>query len=135
MFSYEREVRFHEVDAAGIMFFPTFLVIAHEAMEDLFAALDGGYRRLIVERRIGLPAVDVAMRFSAPLRFGDLVTIETATLRLGNRSATLRYRFNPTGSHSHCAEVEHTVVCTDLDQMSSCDMPGDVRAIFSSHHV
>ncbi|MBL9024012.1 MAG: acyl-CoA thioesterase [Myxococcales bacterium] len=133
MIVYERPVRFEEVDAARIVFFGRYLYYAHEAMEHFFAGLDGGYPRLITERGVGLPAVDVRSEFSAPLRYGDRLRIETTTAKLGNRSAVLRYRMRAEASGQVCATVLHTVVATDLAAMRSIDMPSDVRAIFEAH--
>lgn len=133
MIELERPIRFEEVDAARIVFFARFLNFAHEAMEHFFAGLDGGYSRLIMERNVGLPAVDVAMQFFAPARYGDTLRIETTTARLGNRSATLCYRMNKLASGERLAEVRHTVVTSNLLEMRSIEMPSDVREIFSSH--
>ncbi len=133
MFAYERSVRFHEVDPAGLLFFPHFLVYAHEAMERLFDPLEGGYSRLVTERRVGLPAVAVHSDFRAPLRYGDTAVVETSVARLGNRSMTLRYLFVRASDRVLSAEVRHTVVSTDLVQLASCPMPDDVRQVAQSH--
>ncbi|MBK7586367.1 MAG: acyl-CoA thioesterase [Myxococcales bacterium] len=133
MFAYERQVRFHEVDPAGLLFFPHFLTYAHEAMERLFEPLDGGYARLVTERRVGLPAVAVHSDFRAPLRYGDIAVVETTVARLGNRSMTLRYEFVRASDRVVSAEVHHTVVTTDLSALKSCPMPDDVRKVAEAH--
>lgn len=133
MFTYERVVRFHEVDPAGILFFPHFSSYAHEAMERFFDPLDGGYAGLVVGRRIGLPAVRVESEFKAPLAFGDHARVLTSVSRLGTRSLTLRYRFVRTRDGVEAAMMLHTVVSTDLSSMKSCDMPDDVRRVVTSH--
>jgi len=131
---FDRPIKFEEVDAAKIVFFARFLNYAHEAMEDFFAALpNGGYAGLIIDRRVGLPAVHVEMTFSSPARYGDTLRIETSVARLGKRSATLRYRMLDARTGAARAEVQHTVVTTDLDAMRSCDMPDDVRAHLAAH--
>jgi 4-hydroxybenzoyl-CoA thioesterase len=130
---FERPIRFQEVDAARIVFFGRYLDYAHEAMEDFFSALDGGYVALINGRRIGFPAVTVTMKFSRPSRFGDTLSIETSTARLGRRSAVLRYVMRDKASREIVCEVEHTVVVTDLEKMRSVDMPADVRERFEAH--
>lgn len=132
MIAYRRAVRFEEVDAAGIVFFAVLVAYAHEAMEHFFGAIDGGYVDLIMKRRIGFPAVKLASEFSAPLRYGDAVSIETRVARLGNRSVTFHYRF-VRDDDTVCATMGHTVVLTDLERMASRDMPGDVRALLSAH--
>lgn len=133
MITIERPIHFEEVDAAGIVFFGRYMEFAHEAMEALFATLNGGYAALIVERKMGFPAVQVNTSFSAPVRFGDVLRIETTTARLGNRSATLRYRMFRKADNVLSAELEHTFVMTNLVTMTSCDMPSDVRSILNAH--
>lgn len=133
MLQYERKVRFHEVDPAGLLFFPHFLTYAHEAMERLFEPIDGGYSGLILKRRIGLPAVAVQSEFNAPLRYGDSSLVQTTIDRLGDRSMTLRYVFLRASDGVTCAELHHTVVTTDLVEMKSCPMPDDVRRVAASH--
>lgn len=132
MIAYLRPVRFEEVDAARIVFFARYLNFAHEAMEHFFAGLEGGYPHLVGPRNVGLPAVDVGMQFFAPARYGDTLRIETTTVRLGNRSATLRYRMLKAASGERLVEVRHTVVTCDLLAMRSVEMPADVREIFSA---
>ncbi len=135
MFVYRRPVRFHEIDAAGFVFFPTFLVWAHEAMELCFAPLEGGYRGLIVERKVGLPAVRLETEFLSPLRYGDVARIELAVRRIGTRSLTLGYAFFRGETAQLTARLEHTVVTTDLTTAKSCDMPEDVRHVAQLHVV
>jgi 4-hydroxybenzoyl-CoA thioesterase len=129
----ERAVRFEEVDAAGLLFFPVFAAYAHEAMAALFDGLHGGYPALIMKRRVGLPAVAMSSEFLSPLRFGDVAEIATSVTRLGNRSVELHYEFKRLGDGVVCATMQHTVVCTDLETVRSCEMPEDVRAVLESH--
>jgi 4-hydroxybenzoyl-CoA thioesterase len=127
------QVRFEEVDAAGLVFFAHLAAWAHEAMVRFFDQLDGGYARLIVERRVGLPAVKLEAEYHAPLRYGDTVSIETSVAKVGNKSAVFVYRMIRTRDRELAAELRHTVVTTDLDALRSCDMPADVRAALERH--
>lgn len=133
MVVYERPIKFEDVDAANIVFFARYLGYAHEAMEHFFGVLPGGYSRLIVERKVGLPAVHVEVKFSSPARYGDVLNIGTDVARLGGRSAVLRYRMRQKATGALVAEVLHTVVTTDLVSLTSIDMPADVRAAFEAH--
>ncbi len=132
-FVYERPVRFEEVDAARIVFFARFLNYAHEAMEALLGGLDGGYVRLVNERRIGMPAVHVSCDFRSPLRFGDVARIETRAARIGNKSVTYRYDFFRKSDGVHVATVEHVCAVTDLDAMRAIPVPDDVRALLEKN--
>jgi len=129
----ERAIKFEEVDAAAIVFFARFVNYAHEAMEHFFSSLAGGYAGLIIERRIGFPAVHLDVSFAAPARYGDALRIETRVARLGNRSVVFHYRMLNAASGALVAELRHTVVTSDLRTVTSCDMPADVRALLTEH--
>ncbi len=128
-FAYDRPVRFEDVDAAGIVFFARFLTYAHEAMESALGGLEGGYVRLVMERRIGMPAVHVECDFRAPLRFGDVARIATSATRIGNKSVTFRYEFTRAKDGVSVATIEHVCAVTNLDAMRAIPVPDDVRAL------
>jgi 4-hydroxybenzoyl-CoA thioesterase len=130
---YRRPIRFEDVDAAHIVFFARFFHYAHEATESFFSGIHGGYDGLIMKRALGFPVVKVEASYHAPLRYGDALDIETRTVRLGNRSATLGFRLIRVADRALSAEIAHSVVMTDLRLMASCDMPDDVRAVLASH--
>jgi 4-hydroxybenzoyl-CoA thioesterase len=129
----ERPIRFEEVDAAGILFFPRFAAYAHEGMERLFDGLEGGYVRLITARKVGLPVVALTAEFTAPLVYGDVARIHTSVTHIGRRSAALSHRIVRARDGAAAALLRHTVVTTDLSRMTSCDMPTDVRAALAQH--
>jgi len=129
----ERAVKFEEVDAAGIVFFARFAVWGHEAMERFFDQVEGGYVDLITQRHIGFPAVRFESEFLAPVRYGDVLRIDTTVGHLGNRSATFVYAMHK--GDALVAKLQHTVVVTDLTQMRSTEMPDDVRVAFEKHLV
>ena len=56
-FAKERQMRFSDCDPAGIVFYPQYFIMFNALVEDWIDALDIGYRRLIVDRRVGLPTV------------------------------------------------------------------------------
>jgi 4-hydroxybenzoyl-CoA thioesterase len=133
-------VRFDEVDAAGIVYFPRFFSWCHDALEAMLEGIDGGYRGLVNTRRLGLPAVHVEADYVAPLRFGDTVRIEATVERLGRSSVALRFdlsRVAPEGSPllkgaGAVATLRHVVALTDLGSMRSRPLPDDIRAALST---
>lgn len=133
MKSIRRPIRFEEVDAAGLLFFPIFGAYAHEAMAALFDDLEGGYPALILQRRIGLPAVAMTSEFRQPFRYGDVAEVRVVVRRLGRRSAELGYEFVREADGALCATMTHTVVSSDLVAVRSCDMPFDVREALERH--
>jgi 4-hydroxybenzoyl-CoA thioesterase len=137
MFRTERAVRFEEVDAAGIAFFARFLNWCHEAMEAFFDPLPGGYAGLIIDRRIGFPAVHVSCDWKAPVRYGDTMRIDVSVAHLGTTSLTFRYTFTrlatSRGPEAHVATIDHVCVATSLDAMTKIPLPPDCRTLLEAH--
>ena len=133
--TYERPVRFQDIDAAGIVFFPRFFTYCHEAMETLFAPLDGGYVRLITERKIGLPAVRVEADFTAPLRYGDVARITITVPHVGITSCTLAYDITRASDGARAASIKHVCVVSDLSRLTKIPIPDDVRAVLEANRV
>jgi 4-hydroxybenzoyl-CoA thioesterase len=132
MFSFERPIRFEDVDAARIVFFPRFFNYAHEAMEAFFDRLEGGYHGLVIGRSVGLPAVHVEADFKSPLRYGDRVRIGVAVERVGTTSVTLRFDMTKVADGTPVATLRHVVVSTDLHAMKSRPFPDDVRVLLDA---
>lgn len=60
-------------------------------------------------------------------RYGNTVTVETTVARVGTRSAVL-HDAPVRDDGVRRAEIAHTVRCTDMRALASCDKPADVRA-------
>ncbi len=130
---YERPVRFEDVDAAQIVFFARFFSYCHEAMESLFAPLDGGYVRLIIGRKIGLPAVHVEADFKTPLCYGDVARIDVTVPHVGTTSCTLVYDIYRASDGARAATIRHVCVVTDLGTLTKIPIPEDMRAVLTAH--
>jgi 4-hydroxybenzoyl-CoA thioesterase len=135
MHIYERKVSFEEVDAAQIVFFPRFLSYCHEAMEGLFDDIEGGYVRLVRDRKVGVPAVHVECDFRAPLRYGDVARIETTVEKLGRTSVSFRYAIARASDRTAVASVLHVCAVSDLVALKAIPIPDDVRAALERHLV
>lgn len=133
MIVYARPVRFEEVDAAGILFFGRTMNFCHEAMENFFGALAGGYVDLIMNRKIGFPAVHVEADWVAPLRYGDEARIAVSVSKIGTTSCTFRYAITRAQDGANVATVNHVTVSTDLRTMTKVPLPPDVRTLLEAH--
>ncbi len=133
MFIYERPVRFEEVDAAQIVFFPRILGYGHEALARLMDQLPGGYSELINKRRIGLPTVHLEVDFTAPLRFGDVARIELRVTRIGRRSCALQTNLTRMYDGVKVAAIASIHAVTDLSELRAIEMPDDLRLHLDLH--
>ena len=135
MLHYERRVHFEDVDAAGILFFARIFGYCHEAMEALCAPLDGGYVRLINDRKIGLPAVRVDADFKAPMRYGDSALIALTVPHVGVTSCSLHYALSRKRDGAKVAVVKHVCVTSSLVTLTKVPIPDDLRAVLEANRT
>jgi 4-hydroxybenzoyl-CoA thioesterase len=133
VFVFQRPVRFADVDAAGIVFFPRYHEYCHDALEALFGELPGGYAALFRERDLGVPTVHLETNFAHPLRFGDIARFEIVIERVGHSSITLHHTIRRESDGLVVATVRHVVVLTRVSTLTPVPVDGDIRALLERH--
>ncbi len=81
-YSYTFEVRLHDVDHAGVMFFARLFVHAHDAYE-AFMAGNGLALGALIERNVRLPIVHASADCLLPLRHDEKITVTLTVAKLG----------------------------------------------------
>lgn len=126
------DVRFGDVDQAGIVYYPVILHYCHVAFEDFFAGHVGvPYPEMIRDRRLGFPAVRIATTFTRPFTYGMVARVTVDVTHVGRTSAAFRYRFADDANGDALAEVEVTTVCVDMDSFEKVVISDDLRAAFA----
>lgn len=104
-------VRFRDCDAAGIVFFPRYFEMLNDLVEDWFAqALDWPFAQMHGGDHAAIPTAELACRFVAPSRLGEVLTRELQVARLGTTSCTLAVRFTGPASDVRL-ELTQRLVC------------------------
>ena len=123
------DVRFGDVDPAGIAYYARIFEFVHEATEALWDVHVGRrYYYLVAEERLGFPLVRSEVEFKHPLRFGDRPVVRITAFKVGTSSVGLHYRF--TVDDVECVEARMTVVCVKLDGLESIPIPERYREKF-----
>lgn len=92
MFTKTETIRFRHTDFAGIVFYPRFLEMWNDLVEDWFAeALERPFSA--IHKSNGVPTVDLKVRFLAAARIGDVLQKHLWVVKLGKSSVTLGFRF------------------------------------------
>jgi YbgC/YbaW family acyl-CoA thioester hydrolase len=124
-------VRFGDCDPAGLAYYPALFHYCHAAMEEFFAARCGtSYARLLAERRLGFPVVNVRAEFFAPFVYGDVAEVEVWVSAVGRTSATFEYRLRRASDQTPCASATHVQVALNLDERRAVPVPEDLRRAF-----
>ncbi len=125
-FEKQQLIRFHHCDPAGIVFYPQYLILFDELLEDWFnegLAID--FARYVARERVGTPAVRLECDFLAPSKIGDVLTLRLNVQRLGNSSFTLVIEGVCGGqTRIRCVQVR---VLAGLDQMRGIPLPAELR--------
>ena len=123
-------VRFGDVDPAGIVYFPKIYDYIHEAFEELWDVQIGRrYYHLVGEEQLGFPLVHSEVDFKHPLHFGDRPTVRVTCFKLGRSSLGLRYRIML--DELLCVEALMTTVCVELGDLESIEIPERYRNKFA----
>jgi 4-hydroxybenzoyl-CoA thioesterase len=121
------QVRFGDIDHAGIVYYPRFLHYFHVALEELFGhELGLPYHQVIDQRRLGLPSVHLEIDFRRPLRFGDAIDVAVEVAAIGKSSITWHYRVTKADGEL-AAEASIVTVALDMDTFAKTEVPGWLR--------
>ena len=125
------QVRFGDVDHAGIVYYPRFYIYFHEAFEDFFNDAGMAYHRMLDGEHVGFPTVHVETDFRQPLRYGDSLDVELTVPKLSRRSATFRYVGYRHRDGVHCVTATITTACVDMKSFQAREIPDHMRELFA----
>ena len=90
------KVKFQHCDAAGIVFYPRFLEMLNELVEDWFEE-ELGFPFKLLHHGEGLPTAKLEIHFANPARLGDVLEKCLQVVHLGNSSLTYAFKFECNG--------------------------------------
>jgi YbgC/YbaW family acyl-CoA thioester hydrolase len=112
-FQRELSIRFQDVDAAGIIFYPNALALCHDIYVE-FLAVSGAPLHEALQGPWIAPVRHAEADYLRPLRFGDRITISIAAAHLEPieqpTEVTLGYRVTKGEELSIVAQTVHTFV-------------------------
>ena len=127
LFERPLRIRFAHCDPAGIVFFPQYLVMINNLVEDWVTdALGVPYAELLGRRRTGMPTVSLHCEFTAVSRMGDDVLLGLSVERIGSKSLTLQIGCR-CGDEQRMS-IRQVLVFTSLDTHRGIDIPTDLRS-------
>ena len=124
IFSTPKTIRFHHCDPAGIVFYPQFFYLLHEAQEDFFEHI-GFPQHDMINAGYGVPIVDMTTRFLGMCRHGDAVDITLALSKVGNSSIGMNYKIVGSEQVKLCASG--VVVYSKVPDGKPVRLPDDLR--------
>ena len=121
-------VRLSHTDAAGVIFFPRLLEMAHEGWEDYLDEAGFPLSQGIAGPGPLFPIVHCEADYLRPMRLGDTFRHELSVERVGTSSCTLRHSFrSPAGQELARALTVHAAM--DRATGASQPLPERVREL------
>ena len=119
-----KKIRFHHCDPAGIVFYPQFFYLLHEAQEDFLAHIGFAEHRM-VNAGYGVPIVDLKCQFLGMCRHGDAVDITLELSKIGNASLAMAYEIWGDGQVK--LRASGVVVYSTVPSGKPVRLPDDLR--------
>lgn len=111
VFIYPRTIRFHETDAAGVVYFANVLTLCHEAYEASLAAAGIDLRVFFYDPDRAVPVVHASVDFRKPLVCGDNIAIYLVPQQTGDSTFEMTYHIHPDNSDVLIAKALTRHVC------------------------
>jgi 4-hydroxybenzoyl-CoA thioesterase len=126
MFERSKLIRFQHCDPAGIVFYPRYVEMINELIEDWFAEVVGiSFAQIHITYNVAIPVAALSVDFRAPSRLGQVLIFSASLNHLGTSSAT--FDISARCAEALCLVAKLTVVFIGKDDMRPRPWPNDFR--------
>lgn len=130
-FRYQTAVRFQDIDAAGIIFFPRVLEHCHDGLVHFMAQAGCDLPTALRTRAFAAPLAHAEADYLRPLRFGDPLTVVLCAARCSDTRATLGFRvLGADDAVAALAQLVHVFI--DPQSARRVPIPPALRAAFDA---
>lgn len=128
MFIAHNQVRMHDTDMAGILYFPRQFRFAHDALEDFFGSVGLTFEQVFHKNEFVFVIVHAEADYLAPLYVGDKLEVHLTIPHVGTSSFTVNYKIY--NQHKKCVGTAKTVhVTLDAPTRKKIPIPTQFRIL------
>ena len=132
MFISHNQVRMHDSDMAGILYFPRQFRFAHDALEDFIGSFGYTLDQIFRHEHFIFVIVHAESDYLSTLRVGDKLEIHLTIAKLGNTSFTVRYEIYKLDK-THVGTVKTVHVTLDSVNRKKIPIPDHFRALLEPY--
>jgi len=128
-------VRYAETDQMGVVYHANYLVWFEVGRVELMRQRGLDYKQLEIEEGFGIAVVEASVRYKAPARYDDLLTVETRVLRVRGPVVRFGYRILRTADGLLLCEGEtvHVGVGRDMKRRALPKKYAELLGAAASH--
>jgi 1,4-dihydroxy-2-naphthoyl-CoA hydrolase len=126
-FQRQKTIGFGDADAAGVIFYPRLLALAHEAVEDLIRQAPGGWEAWFASTAHAVPIRRAEVDCFRPMRPGQTFVVRAAVDEIGTTSVVFIVEFlDEAGPCAARARTVHVFVAKTTGRPAA--IPEEIRA-------
>ena len=126
-FTIEERVRWGDVDAAGIIFYGSYIRFFEIAETELFRAMGMPYGKVFDELEIWLPRVHLECDFRRAARLDDLLVVSVFVARFGHKSFRLNFEVKRKGEDELVADAHFILASVRRDSFETVPVPEELK--------
>lgn len=132
MFLAHNRVRMHDIDMAGILYFPRQFRFAHDALEDFVESMGLTFDQVFRKEHFVFVIVHAEADYLAPLRVGDQLEVVLTITNIGNSSFTVYYKISKKDK-TLVGTAKTVHVTLDAQTRKKIPIPGPFRKFLETH--
>jgi 1,4-dihydroxy-2-naphthoyl-CoA hydrolase len=133
-FVYRRTIRFADTDAAGVVFFPNYFAICHEAYEESLATDRIELKSFFGKHGVVVPITKSQAEYLRPLTCGDKISVTLTPTLLGSDGYAIDYDLHRLGRPEKlAARVRTEHVCISSRSRERHALPAALAAWIRHH--
>lgn len=128
----EVNIKFHQADPAGIMFFGHVFTLAHDTYEGFIQACGFRWKDWFLDHKYLVPIRHTECDFMRPFRAGETYQVEAEVIEFSSSSFVMKYQFLKENASHAIVKMVHT--CLDQKSFQKTAIPQSVREALSKFH-
>ncbi len=135
MFIAKNQVRMHDTDMAGILYFPRQFRFAHDALEDFVESEGLSFNEVFLKEKFVFVIAHAEADYLKPLKIGDKLDIHLHVKRIGTTSFTILYELFRVPENVLVGTAKTVHVTLDGKTREKISIPPELRSKLERHSI
>lgn len=124
-FQNQIQIKFHEADPAGIMYFANIFTLAHDTFELFIQKTGYTWAEWFKQNKFMIPIRHAECDYLRPFRAGDSYEVNVQVAEFSNSSFKMQYTFKQNENDHAIVHMVHT--CLDGQTFKKIALPDEVK--------